>query len=185
LGLTNYQFGGSDGSIFYQPFIYGQAQTNFTWVKGRHQFEFGGLYRHDWLDVIQGTSPVAGPTNFSSGATALYDPASSRTSPQAAALTGYDLANMFVGVAGSYNATFRRGWEHLRATEVAGYLQDNFKVNSRLTLNLGLRYEFRPPVHDRNYLDPSFDLQKHAIVLSSDLETMYRKGATLPSIVNL
>ena len=185
LSLTNYQFGGNDYSRFYQPFIYGQAQTNFTWMKGRHQFEFGGLLRHDWLDVIQGTSPTAGAVNFSSGATALYDPASSRTSPQAAALTGYDLANMFVGVAANYNSTFRRNWVHLRATELAGYFQDNLKVNSRLTLNLGLRYEFRPPVYDHSNLDAAFDLQKHAIVLSSDLETMYRKGATLPSISGL
>lgn len=66
-----------------------------------------------------------------------------------------------------------------------GYFQDNVKVTPRLTLNLGVRYEFRPPVHDRNDLDATFDLQKHAIVLSSDLDSMYRKGATLPSITGL
>jgi len=183
MGLTNYQFGGNNYSVFYQPFIYGQAQTNFTWVLGRHEFQFGAQLRHNWLDVL--TVPTtSGSTSFSTGATSLYDPATSRTSPGATALTGYDLANMFIGV-GNYSATFSRGWVHLRDSEIAGYFQDNFKVTSRLTLNLGVRYEFRPPVHDKNYLDTSFDLDKHAIVLSSDLDTMYRKGAALPSIANL
>jgi len=183
MGLTNYAFGGNDYSIFYQPFIYGQAQTNFTWVLGHHEFQFGGLLRHDWLNVLT-TEPISGPVNFTSYATSLYDPASSRTNPLAVSLTGSDLANMFIGV-GSYSASSSRGWVHLRASELTGYFQDNFKVTPRLTLNLGVRYEFRPPVYDNNYLDASFDLQKHAIVLSSDLATMYSKGAALPSIANL
>ena len=46
---------------------------------------------------------------------------------------------------------FRKGY--------AGYVMDDFKVNSRLTLNLGLRYEYEPgPVDPANRLSQRLDL---------------------------
>jgi len=64
------------------------------------------------------------------------------------------------------------------------YFQDNFKVSPRLTLNLGMRWEYWPAFREKNNILTTFDPEKRAIILGTDLNTMYRLGATIPSIVN-
>ena len=53
------------------------ADQNFTKMHGRHEFQFGGRFRHETLDVAAGPAVSAGRrTAFGSLATALYDPTS-------------------------------------------------------------------------------------------------------------
>ncbi len=60
---------------------------------------------------------------------------------------------------------------------------DNFRVTPRLTLNLGLRWEYWPPFGEKNNVMTTFDPNRRAVVPGQDFQTMYRLGATLPSIV--
>ncbi len=155
---------------------------NMTKIKGRHEFLFGGHYRYDQMNYLPEQQQVAGNINTNSGFTSLYDPSSSRTSPQATPFTGNGIANLYLGGM-IYSNQFVRNYFYARGKEYALYFQDNFRVTPRLTLNLGLRWEFWPSYSEKNKVMVSFDDKTKSIVLGQDLATLYRMGATLPSIV--
>jgi carboxypeptidase family protein len=177
-GLDNYSFGG-DG-LFWLISNYATLQDNATKIKGKHEFQFGFQIR--WEDIPKSTTPLAGGFSFDTQATALYDSASTPQNPIARQFTGHNLANMYLGVA-NYTAQFRRPWWYFRRQEYAPYFQDNWKITPRLTLNLGLRYEFRTPLYDRNNTQLSFDFDKRAYVIGTEYDEYLKRGATLPSIV--
>jgi hypothetical protein len=121
---------------------------NFTKIHGRHEFQFGGRWRYESLDILADVQESMGHVFFNSLATSLYDPGSG-TAYGSAPFTGHNSANLFLGMA-TYYARFFPDFFHLRAGEKSGYFQDNFKVSSRLTLNLGVRYEYSSPGRDRD-----------------------------------
>lgn len=179
-GLSNYSFT-SDNRI-------GTALTsvvldnNTTKIAGRHEIHFGGRYRHDQMNILADQQAPWGSHDFNTSATALYNPSSNPANPVATPLTGHNLANMALSVM-NYRNRFVRGYYYLRGREYSLYLQDNIRVNSRLTLNLGLRYEYWPAFTEKNDNLVSFDPSQRAIVLGQDLQEMYAFRHTLPAIV--
>jgi hypothetical protein len=156
---------------------------NFTKVAGRHELQFGGRFRHERLHVLPDQQQVQGSHSFSSLGTALYDPASG-SSYGALPRTGHDSANMFLGIVGSYSAQFVRKWYYMQAREYAGYIQDNWKVTPKLTVNLGLRWEFYPAMRERNNVLTGFDRNTKSIINGVSLQQMYDLGVTTPAIVS-
>src|SRR5574340_397875 len=153
---------------------------NFTKIRGRHEFQFGGRYRFNSLDILSDQPRLT--TQFNSLATSLYDPASG-SSYGAVPRTGHDSANFFLGIANTYSSQLIRQWYHLSVPEYSLYFQDNFKVNSRLTLNMGVRYDIYPPMSERDHLLASFDPKTKSIVLGTSLEQTYTMGSTTPAVV--
>lgn len=121
---------------------------NLTKVYGRHEFQFGGRFRYERLDTLVDQTEAAGNHNFATNASGLFDPTTG-SAFAAAPFTGHNSANFHMGLA-NYNARFNRGWFRMRSGERALYFQDNWKVTSRLTLNMGLRYEYNVPPTEAN-----------------------------------
>lgn len=125
-------------------------RDDVSWIKGRHQFKFGFDFRRlrtfanppdDFL--------VQGQFDYSNRQTAL--PGVSQ------ATTGNALASFLLGVPDHAVVRINKANGDVRFGYQAGYFQDDFKVNKRLTLNLGLRYEVYLPRTDVNNQMTSFD----------------------------
>src|SRR5258708_38361828 len=85
---------------------------------------------------------------------------------------------------GTCQARFNRGGYPLLNNEKADYFQDNFKVNSRLTLNLGVRYEYNSPVNVTDNSLFGFDPKNKAVILAQPLDKLVQMRDVLPAIVN-
>ena len=156
------------------------VEQNFTKIRGRHELQFGGRMRNVAVDVVP-DEPVVG-VYYDSAATALYDPRSG-SSYGATPNTGNNTANFFLGIARYYNASLERTPYYLTEREYALYLQDNIRVNQRLTLNFGLRYENYPALKERNNLLTSFDFKSKSVVVGRSPDQLYAINATTPEVV--
>lgn len=156
--------------------------NNATKIFGKHDFQFGGHFRQDRLNILPDQTWKEGMINFDTLATAQYNPASTFENPIPTQLTGHNLANMFLGVA-NYQNNQNRSWFHLRGGERALYFQDNWRVTPRLNLNLGIRWEYWPTYSEKNGTWTSFNPETKALVLGTDIETFYKTGNSQPSLV--
>jgi len=128
-----------------------------NWTKGRHSFSFGGEFRREWDNGtgVTGTGPsgsyafnagtllpVAVPST-NGGTSLLVNSAS--PSPLISMMEGadyqYERATTVPGF-GPPGAGGGGVWWGLRRWTMAAFAQDDIKVTRRLTVNLGLRYEY-------------------------------------------
>jgi hypothetical protein len=119
------------------------ALDNIQWLKGRHSMNFGGQYQ--WLEnnvSANGfdTASAQVPLTFSTNSTANLATASTYTSN-----TGYSYASYLLGAVSSSSITQQAlGLVGSRFHPFATYFQDDFKAGSKLTFNLGLRWDYLP-----------------------------------------
>jgi hypothetical protein len=105
--------------------------SSLSWVHGRHELKFGGGYRREEINALQGIA--------SNGFFVFA------TFPYSDAFASFLSGNPVVFLQGGGN--FAR---EIRDRALDAYGQDTYKINSRVTLNLGLRYELPFPATERH-----------------------------------
>ena len=79
--------------------------------------------------------------------------------------TGNTFADFLLGVPTSSSITGTRGLSSLKGNEIGVYFQDEYKVTSRLTLSLGVRYQTFTPMIDTTGKFYNFDFDKMRMVV--------------------
>lgn len=156
---------------------------NFTKIVGRHELKFGARLRLEKYHELEDQQVQQGQLDFTQFATALEDPNAGNTYTPVP-FTGAPEADFFMGVDGSYVNRFNRSYYPYSNWETASFIQDNFKVNQRLTLNLGLRYEYINPLQVTNNSMVGFDVKNKAVVLGTSLGNLEKMGDVLGSVAN-
>jgi hypothetical protein len=126
----------------------GTASVDFAKIHGKHSLSFGFM---DVLNQLNGGHDFTTTFNFPTAMTAGPDPQAVTSG------TGAGMASFLLGVGNGqtgYNA-----WPASSKHYLGWYLQDDWKLTSKLTVNLGLRYEIQTaPVERHNnqvYFDPT------------------------------
>ena len=121
---------------------------SLTLVRGAHNIKVGAIYRVQQNNRVQ-TNNASGDFSFDSGFTRL-DPLTS------SATTGFGFASYLLGnpSGGSAQIVERLALEN---KYMGWYLQDDWRVTSKLTLNLGIRYSIEPFITERFNRLAAFD----------------------------
>jgi hypothetical protein len=130
-----------------------QIRQDVSWTRGSHQIKMGGswaIYKKN--QDLFGTTQ--GAFTFNGG------------------YTGNDFADFLLGYANNYNELAVQDAGQWNAVSWGAYGQDNWRVNSRLTLNLGLRWDGIPHTYEANHRMSNFypnlyDPAKAAILLAN------------------
>jgi hypothetical protein len=145
------------------PNPYSDYQENLSYLKGKHSFKFGfeyGRIEADSLipDTGRGKFVFNGNKAFA-GSTPLED------------LMAGTLTN---GVALVGNAQRTMHW-----SETAGYIQDDWRITPKVTLNAGLRYSYESPIREVNNNWANFDPSSiTGLVQQSASSTMWHPDYT-------
>jgi len=128
---------------------------NLQWIKGKHAITIG--FQYQWLE--EQASTADGPSTPITLAYGLNETAQV-TGTTYAAGTGYSYASYMMGAVASSGDTLQTVAEYGgRYHPYAPYFQDDYKITRKLTLNLGLRWDYLPSyreVKDRwGFLDPN------------------------------
>ena len=117
-----------------------QLGDNLTLIRGAHSIKIGGALRdlqlNGYVEVY-----ARGQIDFTG------------------ALSGSGIGDLLLGLPTLGIKSQYTGPQTMRSKAWSGYIQDDWKVNRKLTLNLGVRYEYDTPATDPTNRMATFDLQ--------------------------
>ena len=162
--LTNPQH---QNPVFWNP------KVNYTRIVRNHSLKTGIEYSllhvaqedlHPVLGANVYDSQISG-TGYTKGLYAAYGSAYYGTAT-AETTRMFDYADFLLGYQTEMGLAAPTS-SNLRTWSVAGYVQDDWKLNRKLSLNLGLRYEFATPIYEANNRQANFDPSTASMVLAS------------------
>ena len=116
------------------------VSDTISWNHKKHNLRFGGDYRRI-LQSLRSSRNAEGSFVFTGFATAAYGTGSTQALPD----TGYDFADFLLGFPQQTSLQFGSNSYNFRANSFDLFVQDDWRIFTNLSLNLGLRYEYNGP----------------------------------------
>jgi Carboxypeptidase regulatory-like domain len=166
LTFTNIRNLGANGN---QPLITNQNDfqlfDNVTWSRRKHTMKMGGSLTLRSREILNADS-IVGVFNFNNNMTSncAGQPAGCTVN----SATGFDVASFMLGLVNTKTRNlFDAGTYTEKRPEISAYVQDDFRVSHKLTLNLGLRYDIYPPWIEIKDRQSNFDETTGKFVVAS------------------
>jgi hypothetical protein len=131
----------ADQGVFQKTYT---AYDNVAWTHGNHNVKFGFEFHHSYFKGLGAPGNIAGTLNYLGGLSCA---------------TCTDLQDFLAGdiTNGQLLVNPQQEDTSVGFNREALYIEDNFRVNSRLTMDLGLRYELEPAMLVDNNNAGNFD----------------------------
>ena len=133
-------------------------KVNYSWLLGKHSLKTGYEYQHIAVEV-QDVNPLYGLDSYAGQfSRPVGSPANNNL---------YNVGDFMLGLRSQYAlSTFLIA--QMRQDLHFMYAQDDIRLNDRLTLNVGLRYEYATPMWEANNVLTNFDPGTNTMIRATD-----------------
>ena len=144
-GNTQLSYTG-DGGPYTVPQQSYQFNDSVSLTHGAHSFRFGANVIHREVDFFQAQYNAKGFFSIYAGA-----------------FTGFETSEIAGAFVNDYNISNPTGYYKAMSWETGYFAQDDWKVNHRLTLNLGLRYDLYTHPYEQNNRQSNYDIASNTL----------------------
>ena len=138
LQFTNFS-GLSDGSASLSRNQTSAVSESVIWVRKLHNFNFGASYRRQQINPLA-DSNARGTLNFTGNATAQI------VNGLPVQGTGFDFADFLLGRPNTSAINFGNADKYFRTSAYSAYLNDDWRMSTKFSLNGGIRWDYQTPV---------------------------------------
>jgi hypothetical protein len=129
-----------------------QISGSVTKTTGRHTLTFGAAYYHTWMYTNWAENDI----DFNQQAT--WNPCGSTNAGTCVGQGGNSLASMLLGLPDSASRQLGNAGVNLFSSVTNAFVQDSWKLNPKLTVNLGLRWDYTTPIGETSNRLAGFDV---------------------------
>lgn len=130
-----------------------QIAETLSYIRGNHSFKFGANIIRRQVNLFR---PLAGKGYFNLWGNGV-----------GLGSTGYETADILAGFVNNYQIGAQTGMFGTRSWENGLFAQDDWRISRRLTLNLGVRWDYLPYPSEVNGRQANFDIASRSLKLAS------------------
>jgi len=148
-GVTNAANLAIEGRLpLYNRYYILHLADNITAVRGSHTLKAGIYVERFTRNQKKSGTVFNGAFDFQNNATNPFN-------------TGYAYSNAALGSFNTYTQSTSRNWMNIRSLDIESFVQDNWKVNRKLTIDIGVRMYWIPPMTERDNLISGFNFSQY------------------------